>query len=88
MNPSRERDAQHDLAHAAEDRSADDDASKHQSLPIFTCFNVTSAQHPTRVQDVEGGQNDDEYLLAGQNLRTTMMIGVPSAPDRRYYRLP
>ena len=27
---------------------------------------MTSAQYPTRVQDVEGGQDDDEYLLEGR----------------------
>jgi hypothetical protein len=63
--------------------------SKHQSLPIFTGFNVTSAQHPARVQDAEEGQDNDENLPEGQNLRTTMMVGVLSAPDRAdIYRLP
>ena len=52
----------------------DDDGSKHQSLPIFTGFDVTSAQYPTRVQDVERGKDGDEYLLEG-------MVGVTSAPD-------
>jgi hypothetical protein len=43
---------------------------------------VTSAQYPARVQDAEEGQDNDENLPEGRNLRTMMIVGVLNAPDR------
>jgi hypothetical protein len=58
---------------------ADGDGSKHQSLPISTGFNVTSAQHATSAQDVEGGQDDDEYLRRSYRLPQNYWRSVTAA---------